>query len=95
MKHEGGWQLTQPAPGLFRWESPLGRVYWTRGEPIAPDLPEAVPDRRREVGSPEVGSPEVESDRDVGPPIFDPRVRRHQPPPPPPAANDPPGEPPF
>ncbi|MFP5069203.1 DUF222 domain-containing protein [Pseudonocardia nantongensis] len=39
-----GWALTQPEPGLFRWTSPLGRVYWTRGEPVRPDLPDPDPD---------------------------------------------------
>lgn len=31
MKTFGGWTLTQPEPGMFRWRSPLGRIYWTRG----------------------------------------------------------------
>jgi hypothetical protein len=39
MKHRGGWTLTQPEPGWFRWRSPLGQLYRTRGEPIAVDLP--------------------------------------------------------
>jgi hypothetical protein len=43
MKHEGGWELQQPEPGRFRWRSPLGQIYCTRGEPIAPDLPDPVP----------------------------------------------------
>jgi hypothetical protein len=38
-----GWTLTQPEPGLFRWVSPLGRVYFTRGEPIRPDVPDPDP----------------------------------------------------
>jgi hypothetical protein len=38
-----GWSLTQPRPGNFRWVSPLGRIYWTRGEPVRPDLPESDP----------------------------------------------------
>jgi hypothetical protein len=38
-----GWSLTQPEPGLFRWVSPLGRVYLTRGEPIRLDLPDPDP----------------------------------------------------
>ncbi|MHA6628594.1 HNH endonuclease signature motif containing protein [Pseudonocardia sichuanensis] len=38
-----GWTLTQPEPGSFRWVSPLGRVYLTRGEPIRPDLPDPDP----------------------------------------------------
>ena len=36
MKGHGGWTLTQPLPGLFRWCSPLGWVYWTSAAPIAP-----------------------------------------------------------
>lgn len=34
MKSKGGWTLTQPRPGEFRWRSPLGQIYWTRGSPI-------------------------------------------------------------
>jgi hypothetical protein len=64
-------------------------VYWTRGEPIAPDLPGAVPDAKREAEP-----TEEEPDREVGP-IFDPRARRHPRPPPPPPASDLPDEPPF
>ncbi len=40
MKHRGGWRLQQPEPGRFRWTSPLGQTYLTRGEPIWPRLPE-------------------------------------------------------
>ncbi|OZM81019.1 HNH endonuclease signature motif containing protein [Pseudonocardia sp. MH-G8] len=40
---ERGWALTQPGPGRFRWVSPLGRVYLTRGEPVRPDLPDPDP----------------------------------------------------
>ncbi|WP_169736613.1 HNH endonuclease signature motif containing protein [Pseudonocardia spinosispora] len=40
LKHKGGWKVTQPRPGYFRWKSPLGRIYPTRGEPITdPDPP--------------------------------------------------------
>jgi hypothetical protein len=46
MKHRGGWTLTQPEPGWFRWRSPLGQLYRTRGEAIAVDLPRPVPGRR-------------------------------------------------
>jgi hypothetical protein len=35
-KTKGWWRLTQPEPGRFRWISPLGREYLTRGEPIGP-----------------------------------------------------------
>ncbi|MGH3773973.1 MAG: DUF222 domain-containing protein [Pseudonocardiaceae bacterium] len=50
LKHEGGWRLRQPAPGNFVWTSPLGRVYYTRPQPIITDLlsplprPEQYPD---------------------------------------------------
>lgn len=43
MKHEGGWGLEQTAPGLFRWASPLGQVYESRGEPVAPAAGPTVP----------------------------------------------------
>ena len=43
MKHRGGWRLDQHHPGTFRWRSPLNQTYWTRGDPIAPDLPEPLP----------------------------------------------------
>lgn len=42
-KHTLGWQLHQPEPGIFRWRSPLKQTYFTRGEPIAPDLPDPQP----------------------------------------------------
>jgi Domain of unknown function (DUF222) len=35
-KTKGWWRLSQPAPGWFRWVSPLGRIYRTRGELIDP-----------------------------------------------------------
>jgi hypothetical protein len=35
-KTKGWWRLSQPAPGWFRWVSPLGRTYRTRGELIDP-----------------------------------------------------------
>jgi hypothetical protein len=42
-KHELGWTLSQPEPGMFVWTSPLGQVYRTRGEPITPPLPDPRP----------------------------------------------------
>lgn len=42
-KHHGGWLLEQPRPGHFRWTSPLGRTYHTRGEPISPPGVEPAP----------------------------------------------------
>lgn len=38
-----GWSLAQSEPGLFRWISPLGRTYVTKGEPVRPDLPDPDP----------------------------------------------------
>ncbi|HEX2131455.1 MAG TPA: hypothetical protein VHH15_07820, partial [Actinophytocola sp.] len=35
--------MSQPEPGLFRWVSPLGRVYRSRGEPVRPDVPDPDP----------------------------------------------------
>ena len=29
LKQAPGWDLTQPAPGSFRWTTPAGRTYWT------------------------------------------------------------------
>jgi hypothetical protein len=88
MKHNG-WLLTQPEPGLFRWRSPLGQVYRTRGEPIMLDLPDAVPD-------PDLGAePPDEQPRHVGGAIFDARSRLRKPSAAPPPAADPPDGPPF
>ena len=75
MKHVGGWRLSQAEPGLFRWESPLGQVLWTRGEPIRPDLPDAVPGPAYRHDPADGGS-----SQDVHP-IFTPPARRHEPPP--------------
>ena len=87
-----GWRLVQPWPGIFRWQSPLGQTYWTRGEPIAPDLPAPLP-----------GPEPDETDSTPGPdpdpaePIFHPyewqKLRPPDPPPAPPAPDD--GPPPF
>lgn len=38
LKHEGGWQLHQPEPGLFRWTSRLGHTYQVRPPPIIEPL---------------------------------------------------------
>lgn len=43
MKHYGGWRLTQYRPGHFRWQSPLRATYYTRGDPVAVDLPHPLP----------------------------------------------------
>jgi hypothetical protein len=42
-KHELGWRLAQPRPGMFVWTSPPGQVYRTRGEPVSPPLPDPRP----------------------------------------------------
>jgi hypothetical protein len=42
-KHELGWRLEQPEPGVFEWSSPLGQIYRTRGEPITQPLPDPRP----------------------------------------------------
>jgi hypothetical protein len=43
LKSAGGWWLHQRLPGRFAWRRPLGSTYRTRGEPMAPPLPEPVP----------------------------------------------------
>ncbi len=46
VKHEGGWQLHQPEPGLFRWTSRLGHTYQVRPPPIIEPLPDPIPGYR-------------------------------------------------
>ncbi|MGH3829854.1 MAG: DUF222 domain-containing protein [Pseudonocardiaceae bacterium] len=43
LKHVGGWRLRQPEPGHFVWTSPLGRIYHSRRQPVATDLPSPRP----------------------------------------------------
>lgn len=43
LKHDGGWRLTQPQPGLFRWISRLGHTYTVRPPPIIEQLPDPLP----------------------------------------------------
>lgn len=43
LKTAGHWHVHQPEPGEFRWRSPLGRAYATRGEPVCPPLPDSLP----------------------------------------------------
>jgi hypothetical protein len=45
LKHEGGWLLTQPAPGHFLWTSRLGRRYHVQPPLIIQSLPGPVPRR--------------------------------------------------
>jgi hypothetical protein len=42
LKHEGGWQLHQPEPGVFQWRSRLGHVYHLRPSPIIEPLPDPL-----------------------------------------------------
>jgi hypothetical protein len=87
MKAEAGWSLEQPHPGRFRWTSPLGEIYHTRGEVIWPPLPRARP--RRSDQDPDEPLPESLVD---GPGQRHRRrrrkrrVRRRHPPPDPPAS---------
>lgn len=86
MKHRRGWRLDQPEAGRFRWTSPLGQVQWTRGEPIAPDLPDPI-DRPPHPHDPDPGPPV----RDLSWPIFlRPAPPPPEPEPPPPAERPPP-----
>jgi len=43
LKHEGGWQLHQPQPGLFHWISRLGHLYPLHTRPIIEPLPDPIP----------------------------------------------------
>lgn len=43
LKHEGGWRLQQPEPGLFCWTSRLGHSYTVRPPPIIEPLPDPLP----------------------------------------------------
>ncbi|MBV9011413.1 MAG: HNH endonuclease [Pseudonocardiales bacterium] len=43
LKHDGGWQLHQPQPGLFHWISRLGHVYPLHTRPIIEPLPDPIP----------------------------------------------------
>ena len=98
MKHEGWWRLDQLEPGRFRWRSPLGEIYWARGDPIAPDLPEPVPRAESDGGD---GGTDGGGDnggvagRMVDGPIFEPRqpARPGSTPPAPPAESPPPRPP--
>ncbi|MGH3916492.1 MAG: DUF222 domain-containing protein [Pseudonocardiaceae bacterium] len=46
LKHEGGWALTQPESGVFRWTSRLGHIYQRRPAAIIEPLPAPIPRRR-------------------------------------------------
>jgi len=46
LKSDGGWMLTQPEPGHFRWTSRLGHTYQVHPEPIIEPLPDPIPRNR-------------------------------------------------
>lgn len=43
LKHEGGWRLHQPEPGVFHWTSRLGHTYTVLLPPIIGPLPDPLP----------------------------------------------------
>lgn len=43
LKHEGGWRLHRPTPGVFVWTSRLGHSYTVRPPPIIGPLPDPLP----------------------------------------------------
>ncbi|MGH3976004.1 MAG: HNH endonuclease signature motif containing protein, partial [Pseudonocardiaceae bacterium] len=43
LKHEGGWTLRQPQPGMFDWTSRLGHTYQHRLPAIIEPLPDPIP----------------------------------------------------
>ena len=43
LKHDGGWRLHQPEPGLFHWRSRLGHSYLISPAPIIEPLPDPIP----------------------------------------------------
>lgn len=46
LKHDGGWTLHQPHPGVFRWRSPLGHIYHRPPTPILQPLPQPLTPHR-------------------------------------------------
>ncbi|MGH4009058.1 MAG: DUF222 domain-containing protein [Pseudonocardiaceae bacterium] len=88
VKHHGGWRLCQPEAGHFIWTSPLGRVYHTRPQPIATDLPDPLP-------GPEYPDYPPPSALDDDGPIFYRPPPEPEPEPPPARAVDPDEPPPF
>ncbi|SFM69526.1 hypothetical protein SAMN05216207_10021, partial [Pseudonocardia ammonioxydans] len=72
IKTAGRWRVRQPVPGVFRWRSPLGWFYTTRGEPVCPPLPDPLPNPEAEVGQveavPGLGSP-LQAEFDERPPF--------------------------
>jgi hypothetical protein len=53
-KHEGGWRVTMPGPGLIIWTSPLGHTYLAQPPPIMPTPPhyQSVKTGQRDVPRP-------------------------------------------
>lgn len=43
LKHQGGWSLAQPEPGVFVWTSKLGHRYTHRLAPIFDPMPDPLP----------------------------------------------------
>ncbi|MGH3913506.1 MAG: DUF222 domain-containing protein [Pseudonocardiaceae bacterium] len=91
VKHEGGWQLHQPEPGLFRWTSRLGHTYYVRTPPIIEPLPDPLP---RHQSAPPLYTPPDDDWNDS--PIWDERSPKTdtKPPPRPPPDPDPDDDPP-
>ncbi|MGH3771087.1 MAG: HNH endonuclease signature motif containing protein, partial [Pseudonocardiaceae bacterium] len=63
LKHEGGWRLHQPEPGVFRWTSRLGHIYQLRARPIIESLPDPLP--RHGPEAPPLVRPDVDWDESV------------------------------
>jgi hypothetical protein len=42
-RHEGGWHVTSPEPGVIVWHSPLGHYYTVTPPPIISRLPDPQP----------------------------------------------------
>ena len=60
LKHQGGWQLHQPHPGLFHWTSRLGHAYHRDTPPIIEPLPEPL--TPREPAAPSLVQPDDDWD---------------------------------
>ncbi len=88
LKGDGGWRLTQPEAGHFRWTSRLGHIYQIHPEPIIEPLPDPIPRDRGPLPliTPDDDGWEHDQILDDPPPGPDP--------PPPPAAYDPEADPP-
>ncbi len=77
VKHDGGWQLEQPEPGLFLWHSPLGGTYPSRGEFLDPPMPDPPPGNPgADAGEEETGWPTAHDEGPILP--RDPDRLRHR-----------------